>query len=147
MNDAAVAEINEMLHGELRSTSVVGAYGVDSPATHGSGHNDDGNGVSELLDVLLPEEWPHEDECLAAVLEQGKNGLRLHARRSHRAERQVVVSVLRGPVELLDQFTVELVVESEDDSNRATARPTEEPSSLIEPVPTARLPHASRVLA
>ena len=94
VRDAAVAEADEVVDGLVQPLVVGGADDVEVPVAGRAGHDHDGQAGGELGERGGGRVRAEQDQRLAAVLQQARDGPLLVAGGGDGAERQLVA----GPV-------------------------------------------------
>ncbi len=137
VNDVAMTERGEVLHGQPDASVVGGAHHLDGRGADPSGHHQDGELAGELGEPGRGSLGSEQQQCLAAVVQQGLDRAVLTPARRQGAERDVIAGGFGGQVDALEQVGVERVLgperHAEQPAPAAAAR--QQPGPRIGPVP------------
>ena len=113
VDDAGVAERDKVVDGQPESGGVVSADHVDGAVPHRAGDDDKGHAGGEFGQVGRWYMGAEQDQRLAAILQQARDGAALIAAGSNGAKREFVVGGIGGSVEAADEVAVESVLHVE----------------------------------
>ena len=85
--DALVAEVDEVIHDELRSQLVVPRDGVERRAGAVAAHQHDGNLTGHALQIFVTRTGRHQDDAVHLMIDECVHHRPLAGLRSHLQER------------------------------------------------------------
>ena len=143
VGDAGVPERDEVIDGLLESGGVVGADHVDGAVPHRTGDHDEGHAGGKLGQVGRRCVGAEQDQRLAPVLQQARDGATLIATRGNGAEGQFIVGGVGGSVEATDEVAVEGLLHGKHHANQPAAGAAQQPGAAVGAVAQllGRTPH------